>query len=516
MLKKIKNNVFTIVVFVIFAVVMFMKFRLTWMYYDDYGYYSLNYGSNLVHIGDNYTIWELFPYLKEHYVNANGRLLYFFIWLVIYRIGGLHLVQAVAATIMTGLMFAIYRIVSAQEKNSLWRGFRAAAVCVCYGLISQAIHQHGTYWHVAFYLYYTPVLLLAIFALIWQKNELRKSKAGIASLTVISFLVGWSVENLSVAFVIMLSILLIYKCVKNHRFAVSEFLYTVAASIGTVILVKSPGIMSRAASRGAVGNPVQYVQRNIANTFIAFLSHSNRIFIVALMLSSIILSCKLYSEKKKPLYIVTSTILGLGIFIEVLSPLMNETLAAAGLTGIALCLIILASVVIPVVGYCVSKENMARNLILITAFFSVACMAMVPEIQARVFIPFMFCSFAVISEALLVLLRIVLDKETIFKRLASAAIIAGVLAISVLNFSKTYLGYSHNYQVNVENDRRLKAAATKIAAGENIMVVELIKFDDEYEQYASCMYYQEGMQWFKSYIDYFYNIPSYVEYIYRD
>jgi len=515
MTQKIKENIFTILIFVIFGVAMFLQFRLTWMYYDDYGYYSLNYGSNTMHIGDNYSFAELFPYLKEHYYNANGRLLYFFIWLSVYKTGGLFLVQTVAAVIMTGIMVALYRVVASKETDRLWRGCKAASICVCFGLISQAIHQHGTYWHVAFYLYYTPLLFLILFALIWQRNEMKKSKIHILSLGGLAFMVGWSVENLSVAFVITLSGLFVFKCIKMRKFAVSEFIYIILGTLGTVILVRSPGIIARAASRGEIGNPVLYLQRNIANTFISFLSHSNRIYIVALMVSCMVISCKLYSEKKNPLYIASLTIAGLTLLIEIISPLMNETLAASGWTGIILCLIILSSVVIPVFGYSVDNANKSENILLVTAFFSVACMAMVPEVQTRVFIPFMFCSFTIISEALIILCKVAIKKEQIFKRTVAIAMVAGIFAVSVLHFGKTYLGYSHNYQVNTENDKRLKYAAAKIEAGENISSVELLKFDEGYEQYASCMYYQEGMQWFKSYIDCYYNIPAYVEYIYK-
>lgn len=515
-LENIKKYLPIASVFILFFIAMLIQFWNTWMYYDDYGYYSLNYGSDIAHYGDSYSLGELFPYLGQHYNGANGRLLYFFIWLVIYKIGGLAAVRIAAPILLTILLFLIYKIASRKETQLRSKVIYAASICLSFGLLSQALHQHGTYWHAAFYLYYPPIIALSSFCLLWEKNEEKKSVYRIIAMGLLSFATGWSVENLSTGFLVCLVILFVYKCIRTRKFAFSELIYIVCCSIGTILLIKSPGIWSRAQNREVSSNPISYIMNNTSRTLMGFWSHTNRIYLTAILLAAIIISIKLYSRKHKSIDVITATIASVTLFIELTNPLTAQDLASHGRQGLILSFIMLAGVIVPVVRYSILVKRISANIIFITVLLSLFAMAMVPELQPRIFIPFMICSFIVIADMVNILIDIALSKQLIIKRICAIGIVLGITGISVLNFGKIYAGYHHNYAVNVENDKILKNASAEIASGQSITTIKLTRFDEAYEQYASCMYYQEGMSWFKSYIDYYYEIPYYVNYVYTE
>lgn len=512
---NIKKYLPVAVVFAVFYLAMLLQFWNTWMYYDDYGYYSLNYGSLIPHSGDHYSVGELLSYLGRHYSGANGRLFYFFWWLMVYKIGGLTAVRLAAPGLLTLLLFLIYKIASLNEPIIYRKVVYAAGVCLSFGLISQAIHQHGTYWHVAFYLYYPPVIMLAAFCLLWEKNEKSRSPYRTIGLSLLSFAVGWSVENLSAGFLVCLVILCVYKSIRAKKPALLELIYIVCCSLGTLILFMSPGLWGRANNREFSSDPITFVLDNTVRTLMSFWSHSNRIYLVAILLAALVISFKLYSLNRCPIDIVTATVISVTLLIELTDSLTTEYLASHGIQGLMLSFIILAAIITPVIRYSLIVKRTPGNIILITVLLSLLAMAMVPELQPRIFIPFIICSFIVIADMFMILSDVLLSKQATVKRLITAGIIIGIAGISVLHFGKTLAGYHHNYKVNVENDETLRLAASRIASGEEISVIELKKFDEAYEQYASCMCYQEDMEWFKSYINAYYGIPEYVNLLYK-
>ena len=92
------------------------QFRLVNVYFDDYGYYSMNYGAETItHLGTEYSLAELLSFLRAHYDGANGRLLYNFVWLSLYMIGKLPLVRLGAALVVTIALFLLERIANPVE-----------------------------------------------------------------------------------------------------------------------------------------------------------------------------------------------------------------------------------------------------------------------------------------------------------------------------------------------------------------------------------------------------------------
>lgn len=144
------------------------------IYYDDYGYYSLTYGA-VGHRGDIYSLSELISFLKNHYMHVNGRILYFFIWLLLYEFGKLKLVQFAAALSVSGIIFLIWKIIISNHRAEPISAM--FLICDCYWLIGITMHRQGTYWFAAFWNYVLPLLPFLLFCLLYFQKYIQQKQS---------------------------------------------------------------------------------------------------------------------------------------------------------------------------------------------------------------------------------------------------------------------------------------------------------------------------------------------------
>lgn len=91
------------------------------IYFDDYGYASLSYAGFENNAGMSYGLDEIFQFLKAYYLNWGGRVLYFFFEIIIFRLGGLPLMQVVQAVIIVLIVIISGKIVSFTTKSSPYK-----------------------------------------------------------------------------------------------------------------------------------------------------------------------------------------------------------------------------------------------------------------------------------------------------------------------------------------------------------------------------------------------------------
>ena len=95
-------------VFAAFYVFLLMQFGNVFIYYDDYGYLSLSYGTNIDVAGAEYSFSELLAFMKGHYFNSNGRLLYMFLYCFVHMLGGIRGVQVFMATAVLAVALLLF------------------------------------------------------------------------------------------------------------------------------------------------------------------------------------------------------------------------------------------------------------------------------------------------------------------------------------------------------------------------------------------------------------------------
>ena len=143
---------------IIFVFLIFMQHRYAFISFDDYGYASLSYGWTGNTSGMAYTVPDVFSFLKWHYLNWGGRVLYFFFEIMALKTGGTELIQTVQAVIIILICIVSGKIVAVltecDEEQSI------ALSLILYGTFTLRTVRDGIYWYSASVSYVWPLLPL--------------------------------------------------------------------------------------------------------------------------------------------------------------------------------------------------------------------------------------------------------------------------------------------------------------------------------------------------------------------
>lgn len=510
-----------IIVFICFFIWMAMQFWLVGVQYDDYGYYTLNYGARTPHSGTGYSFPELFRFLGEHYCEANGRLFYITIWLTLYKIGGLATVRTVAAATVTVIWYLLYRIGSHTVADTgRHRVYGAIVLCLCYGSMDIRLHQHGTYWFSAFYGYYVPIVTTMLFVICYEKFHRELAWRHMPVLVLLAFASAWSVETWSVGTVSLMLALFARECREKKRLDIKHLLLVGGSVAGLLILLKSPGIRQRVGERQWGLTDIKVYEEYVRAAFSMFFSPYNRRYLLFLLPGCCILAVVLYLQRHKVVDVICAALTAVMAMFTLADGALLRDIAGRARGTAALCMgIVLFSIMIPVCRYYYFKADEKRTMLLFAAAMSIASLAGVPEIQLRVYIPFEICSFLIVFDACYevyegvrknrlhpgdrILMRAVV---TVF-----ALYLIGMTGLSIKNSVKIYKGYKENAAIDQYNNAAWLHVKEQIARGEDVSRVYLKRYVDD--TYATVTPYQQ--EWVKVYIDQYYEIPGEVEYIYE-
>ncbi len=502
----------TLPVFAGFFVIMLLQFHTVWIYYDDYGYYTLTYGINSAHVGHEYTFAQLLAYLQEHYSLANGRLFQFFVWLSLFRIGGLGLVQFAAACTVTAILYLLYTL----TKDSKLPGvLRAAILWGGMFCIPIEIHRHGTYWFAAFFHYCLPLVTLTLFARLYAEKERQPGPAAQVAMGLLVLLTSWSMESMAMACVAMTGILFLIRTVREKKFALQEAFYTLCAALGTAALLLSPAILRRAKDTAGDVDLLHRVKNSVTMVFFTFYTDSMNFFATVLTLSAAVIAFCMYRKYGKKPDLINALVLVPVALILAIKPVLLHDAIVLHIAGLALSILIAFFTVLPAFRYYILSRQYAKAIVFGTGVLSVVVLAGVPSFPERVFIAFLFCSFVVICDAFALAYETLAGQK---KALATAVIALVFLAFflpSSMNFAKIYGGYSANNIINRENDRILREASERIRAGEEITEIHLQQFAEENAMYCTIMLYEQPGNWYMGMIQDYYRIPHQVELIYE-
>lgn len=508
------------IVFGVFFVFLCIQFRLIGTQYDDYGYYTLNYAVKTPHNGTQYTFAELIRFLKEHYSGANGRLLIVFLWLTIYKIGGLAAVKIMEAVIVTVIWLLLYYIaIQNIPEEGYYRAVVAVLLCLSYGLIPQTLHQHGTYWHAAFFGYYPMLIPTALFIILYVKYHNNLNWKRVLLLSVLVFLGGWSGETWAVGVGCLTGVLWLKACWDKKGIDLVHLAFVFSATMGIVILMSSPGIKHRLGEKEISLLDINLILDRIGQAFGVFLSDWNKQYILFWGVACCILGVALVIKTKNLFDMACLAISAIvTMFFVVDFALIRDSMGRNRATMtmcVILCIIGYAGVICR---YLFIEKNVKEAMLLFTAFMAMASLCGIPEIQFRIYIPFQVCIFLPICNAGFEVLNYIVNNLSGFKDIKAICLMlaATVYCIFFVHYTVTnlytiYKGYSENKTVYDYNEKQIKEAKTKLDKGEKVERITLVK--NKNDEYASVMLYQQI--WFKQYVDVYYRIPNDVEYYYE-
>lgn len=531
-------------VFAAFYVFLLMQFGNVFIYYDDYGYLSLSYGTNIDVAGAEYSFSELLAFMKGHYFNSNGRLLYMFLYCFVHMLGGIRGVQVFMATAVLAVVMLLFFIVkqmlegrleaaeeekrSCREEDEVYGTLGpvalaalAAFLCLLYGTLGIMVQRMGTYWYAASFIYVVPAITFLVFALYFYRTVFlpKGEKMGVLRMCLcaaLGFLAAWSQEQWFVTTISFVVICLGVKLWRDRRLELYEILTFLACAAGGLIIILSPAVSARMNSAGnaefASLSLFGKLGRNIPLLMNLFFSGENIRYLMFFFPMMIFMGCMAAAKDRKllPLHLgfsAVSAAVFAGVFLK--QKLYVSAPGAYSALTANLLLLYVAFCFAEVILFYRAEKQPFGSIVFAAAVLSVGSAVIVPEVPLRIFYPFLYLSWLLFAY---MYGRILLTEV---KRIPVSAVctLAFLAMVSIPNLKSIYTGYKMNYQVLMYDDAVFKKSAEAIRQGADIETIEVYELPD-----LLCkneVVYDENFSFMIAWMRQYYDLPEYVEFEYR-
>lgn len=531
-------------VFAAFYVFLLMQFGNVFIYYDDYGYLSLSYGTNIHVAGSEYSFSELLAFMKGHYFNSNGRLLYMFLYCFVHMLGGIRGVQVFMATAVLAVVMLLFFIVkqmlegrleAAEEEKRSCReedevhgtlgpvalAALAAFLCLLYGTLGIMVQRMGTYWYAASFIYVVPAITFLVFALYFYRTVFlpKGEKPGVLRMclcAVLGFLAAWSQEQWFVTTVSFVIICLGIKLWRDRRLELYEILTFLVCVAGGLIIIFSPAVSSRMNSAGnaefAALSFLGKLGKNIPLLMNLFFSGENIRYLMFFFPMMIFMGCMTAAKDRKllPLHLGFSAV-SAAAFAGILLKQKFHVFAPGAYSALTanLLLLYIAFCFAEVILFYRAEKQPFGSIVFAAAVLSVGSAVIVPEVPLRIFYPFLYLSWLLFAY---MYGRILLTEV---KRIPVSAVctLAFLAMVSIPNLKSIYTGYRINYQVLMYDDAVFRESAEAIRQGADIETIEVYELPD-----LLCkneVVYDENFSFMIAWMRQYYDLPEYVEFEYR-
>lgn len=505
------------IVFVTSFLLVYLQLENVYFYFDDFGYRSLTY-RGLVDSGDIQDgFFKIIEFLKNHYLYWGGRILYFFIGILLMQ--DLFWMRLIQAMIITGIFYLCYRIViwSNKKKSIL---LAAILPIVSYMLLEKNIMADTAYWFTASVLYVFPIFFVLLGVILYHDVCFGDNPILVTSLTkkkkcvilVILFVASFSQEQISSAMVAMIFALTVEFIWKHRRIYKMQILSNIVVWIGFLLLLLCPGNavrMETSQGRSLIQN---------VGTVLSILGADNQKNITMIFFACAV-CCNFYLGKKATSkwfrllnYGIATGIIGLLIIMVwyqvgcvsaiqvVLSYIYpNYKKVYAYVLESAVLLIILFQVLLWYLRY---RKNSFICYLIGGALGALVVACVSPDVAIRTVFPYYLLIISFISDV------VSWTGEKIRNRkvwIRNVGIVIGVffISVSVLNYQYILIGYHTNSYVEEENMKRLSNYWEYV---DEKGVIDLYKHSDD--SFSNVMPYMDGYSWVEGYIRNNYHIPS--------
>jgi len=506
-MKMSKKTYFILGIFSVMFVYLLLQFHNVMVYFDDYGYYSLSYGVDIGQNGHDFTIGQVFLFLRDHYFNCNGRLPGYLIWLSTYSIGGLKAVQSLAALFTILVLVLLWRFTAQKHAPAI----SAVLMCAFYGLFTITVQKQGTYWFAAFFQYVAPIVPIILFLLLYFKY--RENKITAARLLLLAVLVlfsAYSQEQLGAAITFMMCLLVVFELIQKKPWK-HNVLFVLISLISAAVLMFGPATQSRVAGHGKT-----FLETLVGSTYATihtFFSNEFKMFLIILFLALFAFSAKMLKKERYRLFvladIVSMTIAAISVVIYCVQPIqcIIERMIQNRYFLIMCGGAVAAVIAVQIMRYYWQEQKYQKLILFMTAVGSIGCLCIVPEIPYRLFIPSWFLLFPAMCDGVISFSELFGRKKSICLIFVSCVI----LVIAAVNAAGIYIGYAANAEVWHYNDKILQQASDSAKSG--IKEEKLFLKTYPYEEHYAAAPYNEGVAyityWIKDYYDFTYNPEFY-------
>lgn len=509
--KNDTGIILIILPFVLAGMFLVKQFENVMVYYDDYAYYSLSYAKSFSHTGNAFSLEELCTFLVHHYMDCNGRLLYFFIWLTTYMLGGLEAVQFVAA--FTVLCILVVFWIFSVKYGDLPKLPSAILICLFYGLFDIHLHRFGTYWFAAFFHYVMPVLPLTLLIYFYFFTQERKyTLVQQIAFVIITFFAAFSQEQLAVTTVAVTIMLFAYEVTQKH---VQKINYILMASsvTGMMIVLMSTGLHERGGKYELAFLP--QIFSSVAQLVGIFFSADSWLLQAALFTAMFGINSTLVKlEHTEKMKLFDGLCAGLSLACALLYMLGYDAIGMkVGIKGVyttILGLIIVILIMMQVSRYYLKKLAIPQLVLFYAAVLSIACLSVVPELPIRLLIPAWYLLFPVMLGGILEIPNVLPHERRVAQQFAAYGLCILIACISIPNALAIYDGYKINAEALKHNDKILTNVSADACEEATPYYITLMKIPDTLCRVQ--VVYDKGFEFMKPWMDRYYSLPDNVIY----
>lgn len=493
------------------AVLLLLQFSQTFLDFDDYGYAALSYRDLSYDVpGLDYSLGDILNFLRMHYLHWGGRILYFFIEILLLR-QSLWLFRIVEATLI--LIWLVLVCTYVVRQNKRYRTLVLLILFTLYGLMEVTLVRDGVYWYTAAVLYVFPVLPATglIFAYSSATStERRSSKRNAAAMGVLALIASFSQEQISAGLLGVICLIAgIRWLIQKEKLCVTDYSVIAGAILGFLLLLFCPGSLLRSAE--VQTTMLQRLKDNYRTLdYILFGSSNMRLFMVTVFFASSFAAFGKY--RKKGRFCIVSLIFSAlcfvigGCWISGKAPIyyMNSLPWLVSLPEEGKKLLRLAFFLVGCLycaQYCISRRRIGEGWMACAACLSLLPGFVSTGIGMRMMVPFCLMLFPLLGSIFVDSIDICLSQKEIGIKLVTLATAGYLVVFSAYNYQTILRGYAVNRQIRLHNAMLLEEA---VHTGEK--EIHLKRLTDD--TYASKQPYQSGYEFIEKYIREYYALSK--------
>ncbi|URZ15133.1 DUF6056 family protein [Clostridium felsineum] len=506
--KLLKKNKFMFIVATLILILIALQNWLGFISFDDYGYATLTYNGDGVghpyphmgNVGTSYGIIQILKFLKWHYLNWGGRVVGFFVLIVLLKFNPI-----VIKIFQTVLMFVYFLLCSkvcdfGKEINRVYNLVFAVAF---FWLASLVIFAQGTMWYSAAVCYLWTSILIAfiMMRLFNDKKEYGRFKY---LMPLVFFIGGWTHELVGLMFCVSVFVYIFFDTIFNKKMKIFNIICFIASLLGYTILIISPGSRNRMNDVSAISfYKLKFISRIVLRLKeeinIIFTPHllpvCILIFLCLFYLSIYIIKIKDKKFERINKALPTVVIALTAFYIEIYyKPVVSLKIRA-------IFLIITAFVALYILIYHTLKTKNAAIIALavgnVAAFLGALAAPYGGErtlLPFYIFVPLMFFYILKIQNMKI-----------------NSLVLTVVVVVAFSNYLYIFRGYAKNFSTRNENSIVLKEDSKDIKKGEKINKIVLKKYDTSFSESEPWGLHSFQFLWMRNY----YNIPQKVKIIYK-
>lgn len=489
------------VLFVLFFLFLCIQHQFVYLYFDDYGYASLTYGYTGNTAGMDYSILDVFGFIKWHYLEWGGRVLYYLLGILSMR-AGLWCVRLVQCLFILGISIYSWRLIET-EGDGKGNFAKAFIIVFLYAAVGIGTFREGIFWFSAAMGYVWP--LCALFAAVYYQRQyhMKGKPACLALSCVLFFAAAFSYEQVALMTAVYAILNYVFGRLREGKHVKGGFLIIASAILGSCVEILAPGNFVRAGEKTNEAffelSFVEKLSENIPRILEINLGYDNRISVLIFLASGLMCAWGILWKKKESLACRLNFFAGL---------LLSAAVAASWRMGTTwyLCVLLILWIIWYTVN--VTLALWEKKTWMAALFYGGLCsqgmMLLSPTIPERAHIPFLFLMHMVTA-------YVAAEFFSHFLRKGRYLYLGALAAAASLNIVSVTLGYYRNAEINDINRYKLTEKSFRIKAGMEVPSIVLYRMRND--QYAAQMPYNEQSieYWMKNY----YELPQAVHFIWE-